>query len=252
MKNSFYAFIAVSALFLYSCKQADSPVTNSKAVTYSGTTMPFGGDSIRSWMKGNLDGNIFTLTSMGVTFPQQAYSKLEMDSDMMFMMDLPITGGSLGHIEVDWNPHGDPKPSLYTNAHLDVHFFYVDTMKLMAVMAGTDTATSNMDKKYLPPDYKLDPFAEAGMGVHAFDTTGKEFGGQPFDYTVAYGYYHGDLYFIEPMIAKTFLDSKPNISPVIKQPVLFRKNGVYPTEYSIAHDPGTNTYTISINNFVSH
>jgi hypothetical protein len=159
------------------------------------------------------------------------------------------TPWGIDHIQVDWVPKGDAKPSMYDIAHFDVHFFAVDSMTQMAVMAGPDPATASMDKKYLPTDYSLDNQAEAMMGVHAMDTTGKEFKGQPFDRTLMYGFYHGDLYFLETMFSKTYLDSKPNISPVFKQPAAYKKTGLYPTTYSVNTD-GTN-YTISLDNYIS-
>jgi hypothetical protein len=235
MKKSILTIIVVSALFLSSCQQANNTITVNKSATYYGDAVPFSNDSIRAWIKTNANGNI---VSIGISFKQSAFDKLEMDSDIVFMpmlptgMNVPVNPPwSIDHLEVHWAPKGDPKPSLYDAAYMDVLFFGVDLAAQRAVTAGPDMATANMDKKYLPADYVLDNEAEAMAGVHARDTTGKEFHGQPFDRTLAYGFYHGDLYFIEPIVAKTYLDNKPNVSPVFKQPAAFKKSGFYPTTY---------------------
>src|SRR5438046_10127872 len=105
MKKTILFFSACAALFV-SCKQSDSTVTPaSKAATYYGDAMPFGDDSIRSWIKTDFDGNP---SSIGVTFTQAAFAKMENQyAYSMFMMMLPMSGGMLiaapfDHIEVDW------------------------------------------------------------------------------------------------------------------------------------------------------
>jgi hypothetical protein len=243
--------ISLAVFFLFSCSQSSSPVTPaSKAATYYGESKPMGDDSIRSWIKTDLNGNP---SSIGVTFPQSAFAKIESDQDTMFMMMLPMLSGSMlaapfDHIEVNWSKKGDPKPP-YNVSYFDAHFFTVDEAAQSAVMAGVDNQTMMMDSNYLPSGYKLDDMAEAMMGVHAIDTTDMD---NPFNHTAMYGFYHGDLYFIEPMFSKTYLDSKTTFSADIRQPKKFKRGGWYPTKYTEKYDGTTKTYSISIDNFVSH
>ena len=257
MKRSliFLPFVILGVIIFSSCKQTDSVTTPaSKAATYNGETKPFGGDSIRSWIKTDVDGNPM---SIGITFKESAFLQLETQPDSMFMLMLPsMPGGTTGsmiappfdHIEVDWSATGDPAAP-FNVPHFDVHFFTVDTAAQAAVMAGSDPATAAMDTKYLPSGYMLDMNAEAMMGVHAMDTTDHT---NPFNHTLMYGFYHGNLYFIEPMVAKTYLASQTNISADIRQPQAFKQSGWYPSKYNIGFDGTTNTYTISIDNFVQH
>ena len=251
MKNSILVFIAVSALLLSSCKQTDNTVTTaSKAATYYGESKPFGGDSIRSWIKTDVNGNP---SSIGVSFKQSAFAKLEGQDDSMFMMMLPTSGAMMlaspfDHIEVDWSKKGDTDPP-YNVSHFDVHCFAVDMASQNGVMAGMDNMTMMMDTMLIPHGYEMMMDAEAMMGVHAMDTTDHT---NPFNHTCMYGFYHGDLYFMEPMIAKTYLDSKTNFSADIKQPTKFKKSGWYPTKYYVRYDSNINEYQISIDNFVQH
>ena len=253
----FFFFILSTALFISSCKQSDNTITvTSKAATYFGESKPFGGDSIRCWYKTDLNGN---LASIGVSFKQSAFAMLETQPDSMFTMILmpnainhSVTSWDIDHIEVDWSSNGDTPPSVYTIPHLDVHFFAVDTVTQMGIAGGKDLLTANMGSTYLPPDYKLDQFSEAGMGVHAFDTSGKEFHGQAFDHTLIYGYSFAKMYFIEPSVSKAYLDYPTNFSADIKQPQAFKFHGSYPTKYYIRYDSNTNEFQISIDNFVTH
>ena len=49
-------------------------------------------------------------------------------------------------------------------------------------------------------------------------TTAPEFIGKPFTVTYIYGFYHGNMTFVEPMITKAFLETHPDFTLPIKQP----------------------------------
>jgi hypothetical protein len=256
MKNSILTIIAAVIIFtLSSCKQDSNTVTpETKAKTYYGESRPMGGDSIRSWIKTDLNGNP---SSIGVSFSQSAFAKLAGDDDTTFMMMLPMmaSGGMMNmmaapfdHIEVDWSKNGDAMAP-FNVAHFDMHCFAIDTMTQMGIMMGHDHMTMTMDTMYLPHGYELMMDAEAMMGVHAMDTTDHD---TPFNHTCMYGFTQGNLAFVEPMVAKTYLDSKVNFSADIKQPTKFKKSGWYPTKYYIRYDGTAKEYSISIDNFVMH
>jgi len=249
MKKLFIVLCAFSSTVFVACSQSDSPISTNKAATYYGESQPFGGDSIRSWIKTDQSGNP---SSIGVTFSHAAFVKTEnANADSMFMMMLPTSSGAMlaapfDHIEVDWTKdHSDPSP--YDVAHFDVHFFTVTEAAQNAVMAGMDNATMTMDTNYLPSGYELMMNAEAMMGVHAMDTTDHD---KPFNHTCMFGYSQGNLYFMEPMFAKSYLDNTTNYSAAIRQPKKFKTSGWYPTKYNLTWD-GTN-FSISIDNFISH
>jgi hypothetical protein len=61
------------------------------------------------------------------------------------------------------------------------------------------------------------------MGVHWVDIKSPEFNGQKFTDAFIYGFYHGSLTFIEPMITISFLSAKPDFKLNIKQPEAFKK-----------------------------
>ena len=259
MKILYSSFLILSTLFgiiLFSgCSQTDTSTT-SKAATYIGESKTFGSDSIRSWVKTDENGNP---SSVGVTFKASAFASLEKDTEMMTMAMLPtmMSGGMMtmmampfDHVEIDWVPMGDPAPSPYDSAHLDCHFMTVSMMDQMGMMSGMDT--TKMDMKYLPNGYMMDNMAEEGMGVHCMDTTSKEFHGQHFDHAFVYGFYHGNMAFMETMCAKSFLAAKTTSTTDIKQPQAFKKSGYYPLKYTVAYDAASQQYSISLDNLTSH
>lgn len=243
----------ISMLVFNACHSDSSSMMNSKASLYYGEMKAFGSDSIKSWVKTDDNGNP---ASIGVSFKNAAFASLEKDSEMMTMLMLPQTTGMsmmmampFDHVEVDWVPNGDPVPP-YNKAHLDCHFFTMSMSDQMGMMGGRDT--TNMNMMYLPSGYMMDSVSEEGMGVHCMDTTSKEFHGQPFDHSFVYGFYHGNMAFMETMCAKSFLDTKVNFTTDVKQPQAFKMPGYYPMKYSISYDPATTIYSISIDNLHSH
>jgi hypothetical protein len=52
--------------------------------------------------------------------------------------------------------------------------------------------------------------------------------------------------FVEPMVTKAFLETKPNITIPLKQPAAFPKRGYYPTSYSMKYDATRQEYTVSL------
>lgn len=56
------------------------------------------------------------------------------------------------------------------------------------------------------------------MGSHWVYEKTPELHGQPFTHTFIYGTYDGKVIFIEPMVAKSFLEQKPSVKAPIPQP----------------------------------
>jgi len=55
------------------------------------------------------------------------------------------------------------------------------------------------------------------------------------------------MVFIEPMITKAFLETKPNATEVIKQPAAYQKTSMYyPMQYSVKYDAGKKEYSIAL------
>ena len=56
--------------------------------------------------------------------------------------------------------------------------------------------------------------------------------------------------FIEPMIAKSFLDAKSTETRAIKLPARYSEPGHYPTRYTVAYDAAAKAYRVTLEGFV--
>ncbi len=247
-----FSFITLfSVAFLFSCNKDNS---SPSSVTTIGARQAFGSDSIRSWVITDASG---TPTSVGVTFKAYALAGLP-TTDTMYMLMLPTKSGMMSsmmaapfdHVEIDWAPNGDPSPSVYNVAHLDCHFFTVTNTYQMGMMGGPDSGS--LASQYVPMDCHADGDVEADMGAHWVDSTAPEYHGMAFDHAYNYGFYHGNMTFIEAMCSKTFLDTKTNYTGVIKQPGAFKQSGYYPMNYTISYNATAKEYTYSLDNLKMH
>ena len=190
--------------------------------------------------------------SVGLQLGENALNGLPTDTmsgmpGYMFTACIPDEGKVTGvdHFEVDWNPYGHPPEGIYTVPHFDLHFYYITSEEQATIIGGPDTVP--VAQQFMPKDYIVPvPVAIPYMGVHWFDSTAAEFHGQPFTATFIYGFYHGDLKFVEPMITKAYLETHPDISVAIKQPQAFQHSNYYPTSYQLKYDAAKHVYTLTL------
>lgn len=169
-----------------------------------------------------------------------------------FVLPMPETGPRTGydHVTVDWNPAGHPPQGIYTVPHFDFHFYAVSRAEQEAVaFSGTEGAEAAKvaDSALLPKSYVVPPdTAVEKMGVHGIDPDSPEFHGKPFTSTFIYGYYKGRLTFVEPMVALSYLLSKPDVIAEVKAPSTYSYAGFYPTKYRVGYDPDRKLYFLSL------
>lgn len=80
------------------------------------------------------------------------------------------------------------------------------------------------------------------------DPAGAEFQGEVFSHNFIYGYYKGELMFLEPMVSLAYLQSLPEMSSPVKKPQRYSYPGWYPGTYQIGYDAGKGEYRIAIRN----
>lgn len=192
--------------------------------------------------------------SVSVVLTKDALQGLpEVQGDQMawvFPLPLPDSGPRTGFemVVLDWNPSGHPPEGIYSVPHFDVHFYLIGNEEREAITflgEGHDPALSAPDPMLLPAGYVIPPgTAEEQMGVHALDPAGEEFQGQPFSHNVIYGYYQGNLIFVEPMVSLAFLQSLPDVTSPVPRPQKYSYPGWYPATYQIKFDVSSGVYTI--------
>jgi hypothetical protein len=161
---------------------------------------------------------------------------------------LPLPAGVAAppwdHIGINWNPQGHEPAAIYGVPHFDFHFYAVSTADQLQIAGGPDN--TQVPSADVPQDYASQVISVPMMGVHWADTLSSEFHGNPFDKTFIYGFYHGDMVFVEPMITRAVLTSHPDVSAPVKQPQQFEKSGFYPERYSVRYDPATQTVRVTL------
>lgn len=174
-------------------------------------------------------------TSVGIAIDDAALAALPA-SDTMWTLPLP-SGTSLApwdHAELDWNAHGHPPLNIYGVPHFDFHFYTISPTAQQAIQGGPDATP--VASQYIPQDYESQVMAVPMMGVHWVDSLSAEYHGHAFDRTLIYGFYHGSMVFVEPMVTLAYLQSHPNASAPVKQPAAVQLPGRYPRSYSVTYD----------------
>jgi Domain of unknown function (DUF5602) len=245
MKNNTLFFIAVLFVTLASCKK-----DNDKTTTYDGAAVNIGNGNVHTFVTLDKDKKP---TTIGIRMSETALDGLPTEGDPNmggevpgYMLNLPAEVGSSGfnHSEVDWNPHGHEPLFAYGVPHFDFHFYMITPQEQSQVVPGPDTI--QVDPKYVPKDYVSGMMAVPNMGTHWVDTTSGEFHGQPFTITFIYGFYRGNMTFLEPMITKAFLLTQPDITLPIKQPQAFQRHGYYPKQAHLFFDNSAQQYVIAL------
>ncbi|WP_348253500.1 DUF5602 domain-containing protein [Funiculus sociatus] len=243
------------------------PRIESNSIFY-GEARPLGNGLVRTWVRLNDNENP---TDIGVSFTDSALFGLPGESDDVgeYPLKLPLLDGidhstfeyellfpkeaeatPFTHLALNWNPSGHAPEGVTTVPHFDFHFNLFTPEERHTITA--DNLEDFLTKAYkappvefLPPGYIAPPMAaEPRMGVHYIDPTSPEFQ-RPFDRVFIYGSYDGKMAFWEPMVANSFLLTKPNTTDLIKLPSAYPKSGYYPTAYSVNYANGE--YSVSLN-----
>jgi hypothetical protein len=198
--------------------------------------------------------NTGTPLAMGFVFDEKCLTGLppgKFDTAAAFNLPMPsVNPTGFQHLEMDWNPQGhDPKP-IYGVPHFDFHFYLCDNAMLNMVMGGPDKTP--VDAKYLPSDYISTVISIPHMGTHWVDSKSPELHGKPFTATYIYGYYKGDMKFVEPMIALDFLKSKKSFHLNIKQPKAYQHHAWYPRQMSLEYNSKSQKYFLTLYDLVKH
>jgi hypothetical protein len=244
--------LALAALFV----SADACDSCKKGYVF-GRPVPVGNGMAYSWAK--LDEKTKKPVSIGVTLTETALEGLppveSMDPKMPVMemvLEVPqeIKGLPYDHITLDWNPVGHPPMKIYDKPHFDLHFYTInqkDRSKITMKGDGVKTSRMTPAKGVMAAGYILPPDVEIPtMGSHWIDPTSPELRGQPFESTYIYGTYGGKLTFLEPMVALSFLQTKPTFEKKVAIPSVVGRTGYYPAKYKVAYNEKRKEYNISL------
>jgi hypothetical protein len=239
---------------LNSSQPAGESSAASKEKTIVGETKPLGSGQVRSWVSVDQKGNP---TAVGLTFSEEALSSMPAEIPpgaewLEVSLALPAQASSTAfkHIGLNWNPQGHQPAKIYDTPHFDFHFYMIGEDERAGITAKGDDLLKTKKQpaaEFVPEGYIYAPDSEhARMGAHWINPLSKELRGQAFTTTFLYGSYNGSLIFAEPMITKLFLETKTNITELIKLPAQYARRAYYPTKYSVRYDPAAREYTVAL------
>lgn len=231
--------------------------------TIEGAAQPLGQGSARSWVTLDAQG---TPQAVGITLSEAALQGLPTTaagghaaSEITLKLPAEAAATGIDHIEIDWNPQGHEPDPIYGVAHFDFHFYLITQAQQQAIVpsdpayatkAARLPAATYVPTGYVPPPG--DPVANTvpQMGIHWVDPSSPEFNGKPFTSTFIYGSYDGRFTFVEPMVTKAFLDSKPDFVHDVAQPSRVAFSGYYPSRYRVSYDASAKVYRIVLDGLV--
>lgn len=229
------------------------------AGTYDGPSRDIGGGQARAFITLDASGRP---TAIGVRMSESALVGLPAEpprdaEGWEYVLSLPKEAAISGydHVGMNWNPTGHIPPGVYDKPHFDFHFYMISLEQREKITAkGEDLARAHRAPapEFMPEGYILPDGTEVErMGAHAIDPASPEFNRLPFSKTFIYGFYDGKMIFLEPMMTKDFLETRPNTTDRIKLPKSYPAHGYYPTAYSVKHNATQREYEISLGGLVS-
>ena len=195
-----------------------------------------------------------TPTELGLALTEAALAKMPTtNAEYSFALPSQASVTAYQHAVINWAPTGH-EPTPYLVPHLDVHFYMISGQARNAISPADPAYATKLANQppasFLPAGYVMDMGTQR-MGMHWRDAAAPELSGQLFTSTYLYGSYDGKITFVEPMIAKSYLDSKPSlVKRSVKLPQLASTTGYHATAYSTVYDETKHEYRIALVDFV--
>jgi len=239
-----FNMLAVAGLLL-----VGSATARAAGVTrQTGEPITIGNGRAYTWMLNDGFGHPLAI---GINLTDTALTGLPTE-DTEYVLPLPQQASAtpFTHAVMNWNPHGHIPPGIYDVPHFDFHFYLITTAQREQITAtGEDLARTTLmpAPEFIPQGY-IGPegTSEPRMGWHWVNPASPELNGQPFTETFIYGFYNGEMAFIEPMITTGFLAGRSFVSHAIGLPASYPTQGYYPTGYTVAYDTARGEHVISL------
>lgn len=258
LRNATLAFLACATVTFVGCSDDDTTDPTDKSGTFFGPSENVGNGTAKTFVTLDASGNP---SEIGLRMSETAMENLPetlATPSQMFMLDFPDQAAAtvFNHLMLDWNPNGHEPEIFFGKPHFDMHFYMVDMAAVNAINpnnADFGTRAANMpEAKYVPQDFTAPPGTPSEntvpfMGMHWTDSTdGLIPGTYNFTEIFIYGSWDGEFTFMEPMMTREWLMTKPTIQENIKLPQAYKKSGYYPTTYSVRFDNDAKEYVITL------
>lgn len=225
---------------------------SAEAVIVYGNPVAVGQGTVQSYVQMDSGGQA---QSLGVVLSEGALEGLPENDVSQYTLQLPsvVNLPPYNHIMVEWNPHGHEPDPIYGLPHFDFHFYFISEETRKAISCQGDDVAACMTQplpEKLPSFYVPTPAGVPEMGWHWVDSRSPEFNGQTFTATYLYGYYGGNMIFLEPMITRDFLLKQQCFEADVPLPQVVPAAGYYPQSYAMSFNKNLKMYFIRLRNLV--
>lgn len=228
-----------------------------------GESRSLGDGSVRSFVVIDDRGNP---EDIGIALTQEALDLPTGDSasDIVTQLSLPSEAATtaFNHIELTYRPHAVPgNPPAFGVPRFGIDFFLLSPQERTSICPNPDLSGTvpncvgselaevlqTPEPGTLPEGLLPTNVAEPGHGTRYFDPdlAFPILMGQPFTSLYDYGFFDGEVSFMDLAVTKTFLETQPNVTNQIKLPVSYSRSAYYPTTYSITYDDSNQEYRIA-------
>ena len=240
---------AIAGATVFACADSTPPDASG---TFFGPVTTMAGGTARAYV--TLDGSGMP-TDLGVALTETALSELPAaKAEFVFALPPQASATPFKHAVINWEPVGHPPAMVYTVPHFDVHFYMITQAQREAILLGDAPLAAKMllqpAPEFIPAGY-VTGGNSAQMGLHWRDPAAPELLGEPFTKTLIYGSYDGAMTFVEPMLAKAYLETKPVavVTPA-KLPAQYAARGYQPTSYTVNWDASAKEYRVALSGLV--
>ncbi|MEO5904416.1 MAG: DUF5602 domain-containing protein [Gemmatimonadaceae bacterium] len=244
------ASIALASVTLSGCSDSTRPLSD-KSGTFYGPVTSMADGTGRTYVIVDRAG---VPTDIGLAITEAALTGLPAaKTEYVFALPAEASATAYKHAAINWEPVGHG-PTPYLVQHFDFHFYMITNTERFGIVLGDSALAAKMNRQpaaaFVPAGYIVG-MAGVAMGMHWRDPEAPELKGGPFTKTFIYGSYDGTFIFGEPMVAKSYLETKPVavVTPV-KLPAQYATSGYQATSYIVGWDAGTNEYRISLSGLV--
>ena len=234
-----------------------------KAGTFYGPPQNLGNGTAKTYVTVDTEGHP---TALGIQLSAAALDRLPAHgAAVSTMVEFPEQASmtDFTHVMIDWNPDGHPPKGVFDKPHFDFHFYMTDMASVMAIDPRdpryAERAAHLPDPRYVPAGYQpeLGPpavTAVPAMGLHWVDDANSLVPHRyNFTHVLINGSWDGKYTFIEPMITRDWLLTKPaTIQEQLSQPTQFQRTGYFPTVHQVGYDGSADVYEISLGGMVMH
>jgi hypothetical protein len=167
-----------------------------------------------------------------------------------FSLSFPATASfqPFNHIALYYSQGHEPDTTELPHFHIDY---------LLITQDERDQILDTDPRQDVPPPPQFLPQDHVPLGLHLpqlgqpwVDLSAGIFHGITLDHNYNYGFFNGQMTFINCDVSQAFLTSKVGSTTIMKLPQQYQKPGYYPTKYVLGYDPVNKEYTSSIQGLV--